>query len=183
MTELTDFQQKILNSVSNIDIRCNELMARHTSFRIGGAAEVMAFPKTEKELAQLLRTAAALQAKPAILGAGTNVLAPDEDYETSKDVEPLVINQGFRSYQVMLAMEQAGLKPSRTSNHMTGCAVDIRCMGVEHAVHLMDTVIRIADQKKQDFDELFLEKRGSVYWIHFAVRPEDNRRKISFFMN
>jgi len=78
MTELTDFQQKILNSVSNIDIRCNELMARHTSFRIGGAAEVMAFPKTEKELAQLLRTAAALQAKPAILGAGTNVLAPDE---------------------------------------------------------------------------------------------------------
>ncbi|MBQ6745915.1 MAG: hypothetical protein IJR07_02570 [Bacteroidaceae bacterium] len=111
------------------------------------------------------------------------VLAPDEDYETSKDVEPLVINQGFRSYQVMLAMEQAGLKPSRTSNHMTGCAVDIRCMGVEHAVHLMDTVIRIADQKKQDFDELFLEKRGSVYWIHFAVRPKDNRRKISFFMN
>ena len=111
------------------------------------------------------------------------VLAPDEDYETSKDVEPLVINQGFRSYQVMLAMEQAGLKPSRTSNHMTGCAVDIRCMGVEHAVHLMDTVIRIADQKKQDFDELFLEKRGSVYWIHFAARPKDNRRKISFFMN
>lgn len=109
------------------------------------------------------------------------VLAPDEDYETSKDVEPLVINQGFRSYQVMLAMEQAGLKPSRTSNHMTGCAVDIRCMGVEHAVHLMDTVIRIADQKKQDFDELFLEKRGSVYWIHFAARPKDNRRKISFF--
>ena len=110
------------------------------------------------------------------------VLAPDEDYETSKDVEPLVINQGFRSYQVMLAMEQAGLKPSRTSNHMTGCAVDIRCMGVEHAVHLMDTVIRIADQKKQDFDELFLEKRGSVYWIHFAAKPEDNRRKIGFIL-
>ena len=105
-----------------------------------------------------------------------------EDYFTSKEVEPLVINQGFRSYQVMLAMEKAGLKPSRTSNHMTGCAVDIRCAGVEQAIRYMAILIDIADQKKQDFDELFLEKRGSVYWIHFAARPKDNRRKVGFIL-
>ena len=105
-----------------------------------------------------------------------------EDYFTSKEVEPLVINQGFRSYQVMLAMEKAGLNPSRTSNHMTGCAVDIRCAGVEQAIRYMTILLDIADQKKQDFDELFLEKRGSVYWIHFAARPKDNRRKIGFIL-
>ena len=33
-----------------------------------------------------------------------------------------------------------------------------------------------------DFDELILEKRGTIYWIHFAVRPKDNRRKILFDM-
>jgi len=110
------------------------------------------------------------------------VLAPDEDYETSKDVEPLVINQGFRSYQVMLAMEKAGLNPSRTSNHMTGCAVDIRCAGVEQALRYMTILIDIADQKKQEFDELFLEKRGTVYWIHFAAKPKENRRKIGFII-
>lgn len=105
-----------------------------------------------------------------------------EDYFTSKDVEPLVINQGFRSYQVMLAMEKAGLNPSRTSNHMTGCAVDIRCAGVEQAIRYMTILLDIADQKKQEFDELFLEKRGSVYWIHLAARSKDNRRKIGFIL-
>jgi hypothetical protein len=108
------------------------------------------------------------------------VLNSIEDYYTSKDVEPLVINQGFRSYQVMLAMERAGLSPSKTSNHMKGCAVDIRCAGVEQALRYMTILIDIADQKRQDFDELFLEKRGTVYWLHFAARPKDNRRKIEF---
>ena len=108
------------------------------------------------------------------------VLNSIEDYYTSKEVEPLVINQGFRSYQVMLAMEKAGLNPSRTSNHMTGCAVDIRCAGVEQAIRYMTILLDIADQKKQDFDELFLEKRGSVYWVHFAAKPKENRRKIGF---
>ncbi len=110
------------------------------------------------------------------------VLNSIEDYDTSKSVEPLVINQGFRSYHVMLAMEQAGLKPSHTSNHMTGCAVDIRCMGVEHALRMMTILIDMADQKKQEFDELFLERRNHVYWLHFAARPKDNRRKIQFLI-
>ena len=110
------------------------------------------------------------------------VLNSIEDYYTSKDVEPLVINQGFRSYQVMLAMEKVGLNPSKTSNHMKGCAVDIRCAGVEQALRYMTILIDIADQKKQEFDELFLEKRGTVYWIHFAARPKDNRRKIDFIL-
>lgn len=78
MTELTDFQQRVAEFVSNIDVRYNESMAKHTSFRIGGAAEVMAFPKTAEELAELLRAAEELQIAPSILGAGTNVLAPDE---------------------------------------------------------------------------------------------------------
>jgi len=110
------------------------------------------------------------------------VLNSIEDYYTSKDVEPLVINHGFRSYQVMLAMERAGLNPSRTSNHMRGCAVDIRCAGVEQALRYMTILIDVADQKKQEFDELFLERRGTVYWIHFAAKPKENRRKIGFII-
>ena len=110
------------------------------------------------------------------------VLRPDEDYYTSQEVEPLVINQGFRSYQVMLAMERAGMNPSKTSNHMRGCAVDIRCAGKEQAIRFMNILIDIADQKRQDFDELFLERRGTVYWLHFAARPKDNRRKINFIL-
>ena len=78
MTELTDFQQKISALLPDMDLRFGEALAKHTSFRIGGPAEVMAFPKNAEELSKLLRTAAQLQVKPAILGAGTNVLAADE---------------------------------------------------------------------------------------------------------
>ena len=77
MTELTVFQQKISALISDIELRFDEPMANHTSFRIGGGAEVMAFPKTVEELARLLKVSAMLDCKPAILGAGTNVLAPD----------------------------------------------------------------------------------------------------------
>ena len=77
MTQLTDFQQRISAFLPDIDLRFDEPMAKHTSFRIGGGAEVMAFPKNREELAQLLKISALLDCKCAILGAGTNVLAPD----------------------------------------------------------------------------------------------------------
>ena len=78
MTELTVFQQKISTLLPEIELRFNESMARHTSFRIGGGAEVMAFPKDTGALAALLRCARELECPLRILGAGTNVLAPDE---------------------------------------------------------------------------------------------------------
>ena len=78
MTEMTTFQQKISAFSGRIELRFNEPMAKHTSFRIGGNAEVMAFPKTKEELAALLKQSSLLDCNFAILGAGTNVLAPDE---------------------------------------------------------------------------------------------------------
>lgn len=78
MTELTYFQREITDFLPDIEIKMNEPLSKHTSFRIGGPAEAMAFPKTGKELSRLLKAAKSLGVKPVILGAGTNVLAPDE---------------------------------------------------------------------------------------------------------
>ena len=102
-------------------------------------------------------------------------LQPGEDYETSKNVEPIIINSGYRSPAVNLL---AG--GSKTSNHLTGCAVDIRCAGKEQMIRYAAILLDIADGTKQDYDELLLEQHGSVCWLHFAVRPKDNRRKIEF---
>ena len=77
MTESTFFQRKMANELPNIELRFEEPMANHTSFRIGGAVEVMAFPKNKEELSKILKQSALLDCKPVILGAGTNVLAPD----------------------------------------------------------------------------------------------------------
>ena len=53
-----------------------EKMAAHTSFRIGGPA-TMAFPSSCEELTDLYRWCVKQEIYPLILGAGTNVLAPD----------------------------------------------------------------------------------------------------------
>ena len=76
--ELTDFQKKLVTLLPEIDFSMEEPMSKHTSFRIGGPAEIMAFPKNADELGKLLKTAALLHITPAIMGAGTNILAPDE---------------------------------------------------------------------------------------------------------
>ena len=78
MSNLTDFQRKTAAFLPEIELRFAEPMSNHTSFRIGGGAEVMAFPKTREELSRILKTSALLDCKCVILGAGTNVLAPDE---------------------------------------------------------------------------------------------------------
>ncbi len=79
--DFTAFQQKIATILPQIELLYNEPMARHTSFRIGGPAEVMAFPKNVEELSEVLLACRGLGHRPAILGAGTNVLAPDEGME------------------------------------------------------------------------------------------------------
>ena len=78
MTELTVLQQKIAEILPQIKFSFFEPMSKHTSFHIGGCAEVMAFPQSADELSILLKVSAMLDIKPIILGAGTNVLAPDE---------------------------------------------------------------------------------------------------------
>ena len=102
-------------------------------------------------------------------------LDPGEDYETSKDVEPIIINSGFRSPDTNQLCGGA-----THSNHLTGCAVDIQCAGKEQAIRYACILLDIADGKKQDFDELILEKRGTTIWVHFAVRPRGNRRYVDF---
>ena len=78
MTELTYLQQKLSVMLHDVELRFEEPLAKHTSFRIGGPAEVIAFPKSVEELSKTLKVSCLLDCKPAILGAGTNILAPDE---------------------------------------------------------------------------------------------------------
>lgn len=78
MTVMTDLQQKLSALLPDFTFRFEEPMASHTSFRIGGPVEVMAFPKNIEQLQRLMKTSALLDCKSVILGAGTNVLAPDE---------------------------------------------------------------------------------------------------------
>ena len=88
--------------------------------------------------------------------------------------DPIVINSGYRSEAVNKAV--GGVSGS---NHLTGCAADIRVAGIEQLVRYATILLDISDESQEDFDELLLERspRGG-YWLHFAVRPSGNRRKV-----
>ncbi len=92
--------------------------------------------------------------------------------------DPIIINSGYRSDAVNKAIGGA-----KGSNHLTGCAADIRVAGMEQALRYAVILLDISDESREDFDELLLERspRGT-YWLHFAVRPpsQENRRKIRF---
>ena len=94
-----------------------------------------------------------------------NTLYGDRSQESgdSRNDIPIIISSGYRSEEVNRLCGGA-----KGSNHLTGCAVDIKCYGPEQMIRC------------ENFDELILEKRGTTYWIHFAVKPKDNRRKIIF---
>jgi hypothetical protein len=90
--------------------------------------------------------------------------------------EPIIISSGYRSPEV-----NRKVGGSATSNHLTGCAVDIRVYGIEQAMRYAVILMDYADETRQDYDELLIERnRIGRYLVHFAVRPKDNRRKTRF---
>ena len=91
--------------------------------------------------------------------------------------EPIVINSGFRSK--MLNYVVGG---EQDSNHLTGCAADIRCKDCTQAVRYAALLIELFQKAKKDWDEIIIEKKsskGRTFWVHFAVRPERNRCKVT----
>ena len=89
---------------------------------------------------------------------------------------PILINSGYRSEEVN---KRVGGSP--TSNHLTGCAADIRVFGIEQALRYAVILLNYADNTMQEFDELLIERsKKGTYWVHFAVRAEGNRRKVAF---
>ena len=89
--------------------------------------------------------------------------------------DPIIINSAFRSPAVNRAV---GGVP--TSNHLTGCAADIRVLGMEQLMRYATILLDISDKTKENFDELLMERKGNSLWLHFAVRETGNRRKIKF---
>ena len=90
--------------------------------------------------------------------------------------DPLIINSAYRSPAVNKAVGGVA-----TSNHLTGCAADIRVAGIEQLIRYATILLDISDESQEDFDELLIERnRYGAIWLHFAVRPFSNRRKVAF---
>ena len=101
MTGFDKALQTIRKHLPHLEIRENEPMSRHTSFRIGGPVRAMAFPRQIAELSDLCDLLRFHGITPLVIGNGTNLLVTDAPMEyfvikTSDglvDVRPLPVAQ------------------------------------------------------------------------------------------
>ena len=78
-------------------LKLNEPMSKHTSFHIGGPADVLAQPSDVAELQSLLREAERLQIPVTLIGNGSNLLVLD------KGIRGLVVKMGNALTDISIA--------------------------------------------------------------------------------
>ena len=77
MQELRALMEKLKELAPALELREQEPMSRHTTFRVGGPAALMALPKNRDEAIASVRSAAELGIRPMYLCNGSNMLVMD----------------------------------------------------------------------------------------------------------
>ena len=77
MADLASLRDTLAQQLPSLALREGEPMSRHTTFRVGGPAALMALPSSPEELQAVLRLAAAAGVRPVFLGRGSNLLVAD----------------------------------------------------------------------------------------------------------
>ena len=166
MTELTEFQKKITALLPNLELRLNEPMAKHTSFRIGGPADVLAQPADEAELAALLKRAAEHAVPVTLIGNGSNLLVRD------KGIRGLVIKLS-NSFSDMKALGNELTFGSGISLAMASKkAASLSLSGLEFAVGIPGTIGGAVYMNAGAYD-------GEMAKVVTSVRVMDREGKIS----
>lgn len=78
MSGMSALRDRLRKELPQLELREQEPMNRHTTFRVGGPVTLMALPKREEELAPILRAAAQEGITPFFLGKGSNLLVADQ---------------------------------------------------------------------------------------------------------
>ena len=81
MERLEQLARKLRGELPGLELREEEPMRNHTTFRIGGPARLMALPRSEEEAQSAVRLAAELGVEPLFMGNGSNLLAADAGVE------------------------------------------------------------------------------------------------------
>ena len=77
MTKLERLALRLGRELPCLELRRNEPMSRHTTFRVGGPAALMALPASEEELLHAAQAALEVDVEPLCVGNGSNLLADD----------------------------------------------------------------------------------------------------------
>ncbi len=81
MVSLQTFRQRLAAALPGLELRDNEPMYRHTTFRVGGPVTLMALPRSVEELSTAVSLAKEAGIEPFFLGRGSNLLVADRGAE------------------------------------------------------------------------------------------------------
>ena len=81
MVSLQTFRQRLAAALPGLELRDNEPMYRHTTFRVGGPVTLMALPRSVEELSTVVSLAKEAGIEPFFLGRGSNLLVADRGAE------------------------------------------------------------------------------------------------------
>ena len=154
----------------------DEPMSRHTSFAVGGPAKRMALPDSAQQLVELLKLADACDARPLIIGKGSNLLVADAGLDrlvvdTSeamlalREVEPGVLQAeaGVSLAQLAVFAQQRGLTGLEFAHGIPGTLGGAMCMNagaydgemkqVVRSVTLLDPAVgvRVLSNEEMEF--------------------------------
>lgn len=76
MTPGSDIKNWLLSNFAD-DVKFNEPMSRHTSFRVGGPADVFVNPKLREDAITIINQAKKINVPVLVIGGGTNLLVKD----------------------------------------------------------------------------------------------------------
>ena len=91
------FEKSLQDIVGSQNVRPDEPLVEHTTFRIGGPAQWLVTPRSEDEVAGVVSTCEAAGIPWRVLGLGSNVLAPDEGL----DGVTLLLADNFAAVEVL----------------------------------------------------------------------------------
>ena len=77
------------------DVLKDEPMERHTTFRVGGPADMMVVPEDRNDLKKCLRILEARKVRPVLIGKGSNLIVSDS---------------GIRGVVIKIAWNMAAIK-------------------------------------------------------------------------
>lgn len=124
-----------LLQLADIPLKQGEPMCRHTSFQIGGPVAVMVFPENVEQMQEIFKIAAQFHISPMILGAGSNILAPDQGLDTVVIETRTNMNQAQRLEDGTITA-QCGMTMARLAT----IAMEHGCTGLEFAHGIPGTV-------------------------------------------
>ena len=156
-----DFEKSLRDIVGSQNVRPDEPLAEHTTFRIGGPAQWLVTPRSEDEVAAVVSTCEAGGVPWRVLGLGSNVLAPDEGL----DGVTLLLADNFADVEVLpggLVRAAAGA----TNAAVAAVARDTGLAGYEFASGIPGTVggaaIMNAGAYEGQFSDVAVEVRCLV---------------------